>query len=192
MRRGGSGSGVAGAGVESGGGLTGAGASRWAVEIDPVRVGAASSTSAGSGAETGAGLTGAGAVATDAVRVGAASWTSDSVLRRSWTRTPAASVARSVMGTMSGDFMVTGRLCRRSCRKSPNHAFHAGSNWRIRQSPTFRRLGNINIAAAHCRRALRRSQSTTMCKLSYKDEGSWKFLAVAMGLEPLEPRGRGW
>ena len=96
------------------------------------------------------------------------------------------------MGTMSVDFMVMGRLCRRSCRKSPNHAFHAGSKWMIRQSPTLRRLGNINIAAAHCRRALRRSQSTTMRKLSYKDEGSWKLLAVAIGLEPLEPRGRGW
>ena len=66
------------------------------------------------------------------------------------------------MGTMSVDFMVMGGLCRRSCRKSPNHAFHAGSKWMIRQSPTLRRLGNINIAAAHCRRALRRSQSTTM------------------------------
>ena len=96
------------------------------------------------------------------------------------------------MGTMSVDFMVMGRLCRRSCRKSPNHAFHAGSKWMIRQSPTLRRLGNINIAAAHCRRALRRSQSTTMRKPSSKDEGSWKLLAVAMGLEPLEPRGRGW
>jgi hypothetical protein len=50
MRRGGSG--VAGAGAESGGGLTGAGASGWAVAIDPVRVGAASSTSADTGAET--------------------------------------------------------------------------------------------------------------------------------------------
>ena len=60
------------------------------------------------------------------------------------------------MGTMSVDFMVMGRLCRRSCRKSPNHVFHAGSKWMIRQSeignlapPTLRRLGNINIAAAH-------------------------------------------
>ena len=155
MRRGGSGSGVAGAGAESGHALTGAGASGWAVAIDPVRVGAASSND---------GL----------------------VLWRSWTRTPAASVARRGMGTMRVDFMVMGRLCRRSCRKSPNHAFHAGSNWMIR------RLGNINIAAAHCRRALRRSQSTTMRKLSYKDEGNWKLLAVAMGIEPLEPRGRGW
>jgi hypothetical protein len=179
MRRGGSGSGVAGAGAESGGGLTGAGASGWAVAIDPVRVGAASSTSAGTGAETGAGLTGAGAsgwaVAIDPVPVGAASSKDGLVRRRSWTRTPAASVARSVMGTMSVDFMVMGRLCRRSCRKSPNHAFHAGSNWMIRQSPTLRRLGNINIAAARCRRALRRSQSTTMRKLSYKDEGSWNY-----------------
>jgi hypothetical protein len=58
--------------------------------------------------------------------------------------------------------------------------------------PNLRRLGKINIGAAHCWRALRRSQSTTMRKLSYKDEGSWKLLAVAMGLEPLEPRGRGW
>ena len=149
MRRGGSGSGVAGAGAETGAGLTGAGAAGSAVAIDPVRLRAASSKD---------GL----------------------VLRRSWTRTPAASVARSVMGTMSVDFMVMGRLCRRSCRKSPNHAFHAGSNWMIRQSPTLRRLGNINIAAAHCRRALRRSQSTTMRKLSYKDEGNWKLLAVAM------------
>jgi hypothetical protein len=63
------------------------------------------------------------------------------------------------MGTMSVDFMIMGRL---SCRKSPNHAFHAGSKWMICQSPTRRRLSNINIAAAHCRRALRRSQSTTM------------------------------
>ena len=45
----------------------------------------------------------------------------------------------------------------------------------IRQSPTLRRLGNINIAAARCRQALRRSQSTTMRKLSYKDEGSWNY-----------------
>jgi hypothetical protein len=57
----------------------------------------------------------------------------------------------------------------------------------IRQSRTLRRLCNINIAAAHCRRALRRSQSTTMRKLTYKDEGSWKLLAVAMGLERGEP-----
>jgi hypothetical protein len=166
MRRGGSG--VAGAGADSGGGLTGAGAAGLAVAIDPVRVGAASSTSAGTGAETGAGLTGAGAsgwaVAIDPVRVGAASSKDGLVLRRSWTRTPAASVARSVMGTMSVDFMVMGRLCRRSCRKSPNHAFHAGSKWMIRQSPTLRRPGNINIAAAHCRRALLRSQSTTMSR----------------------------
>ncbi len=52
---------------------------------------------ASAGAETGGGLTGAGAagvaVAIDAVRVGAASWTNDLVLRRSWTRTPAASAA---------------------------------------------------------------------------------------------------
>ena len=187
---------MAGAGAVTGGGLTGAGASELAAAIDAVRVGAASSANADAGAETGAGLTGAGAsgfaVPIVPVRVGAASLIGGLVLRRSWTRTPAASVARSVMGTMSVDFMVMGRLCRRSCRKSPNHAFHAGSNWMIRQSPTLRRLGNINIAAAHCRRELRRSQSTTMRKLSYKDEGSWKLLAVAMGLEPLEPRGRGW
>jgi hypothetical protein len=25
-----------------------------------------------------------------------------------------------------------------------------------------------------------------------QDEGSWKSLALATGLEPLEPRGRGW
>ena len=25
-----------------------------------------------------------------------------------------------------------------------------------------------------------------------QDEGSWKLLALATGLEPLEPRGRGW
>ena len=43
-----------------------------------------------------------------------------------------------------------------------NHAFHAGWSWMIRQSRTLGRLGNINIAAAHCRRALRRSQSTMM------------------------------
>src|SRR5271165_3597009 len=113
MRRGGSGSGVAGAGAETGAGLTGAGASGWAVAIDPVRVGTASSTNAGTGAETGAGLTGAGAsgwaVAIDPVRVGAASSKDGLVLRRSWTRTPAASVARSVMGTMSVDFMVMGK-----------------------------------------------------------------------------------
>ena len=77
MRRGGSGSGVAGTGAETGAGLTGAGASGLPVTIDPVRVGAASSTD---------GL----------------------VLRRSWTRTPAASAARSAMGTMSVDFMVMG------------------------------------------------------------------------------------
>jgi hypothetical protein len=79
MRRGGSGSGVAGTGAETGAGLIGAGAAGLAVRID-------------------------------AVRVGAASWTNDSVLRRSWTRTPAASVARSVMGTMRVDFMVMERL----------------------------------------------------------------------------------
>ena len=49
------------------------------------------------------------AVAIDAARVGAASWTNDLALRRSWTRTPAASAARSVMGTMSVDFMVMGQ-----------------------------------------------------------------------------------
>ena len=75
------------------------------------------------------------------------------------------------MGTMSVDFMVMGRLCRRSCRKSPNHAFHARWNWMIRQSPTLRRLGNINIAAAHCRPALRRSQSTTMRQLKLQGRG---------------------
>jgi hypothetical protein len=79
MRRGGSGSGVAGAKAETGGGLKGAGS---------------------------AGL----AVAIDAVRVGAGSWTNDLVLGRSWTRTPAARAARSVRGTMSVDFMVMGRL----------------------------------------------------------------------------------
>jgi hypothetical protein len=67
---------------------------------------------AGTGAETGGRLTGCRssghALAIDAVRVGAASWTNDLVLRRSWTRTPAASAARSVMGTMSVDFMVMG------------------------------------------------------------------------------------
>ena len=47
-------------------------------------------------------------IAIDAVRVGAASWTNDLVLRRSWTRTPAASAARSAMGAMSVDFMVMG------------------------------------------------------------------------------------
>ena len=52
MRREGSGSVVAGAGAESGGGLTGAGAAGLAVAIDPVRVGATSSTNAGTGAET--------------------------------------------------------------------------------------------------------------------------------------------
>jgi hypothetical protein len=31
------------------------------------------------------------------------------VLSRSWTRTPATSVARSVVGTISVDFMVIGR-----------------------------------------------------------------------------------
>ena len=50
------------------------------------------------------------AIAIDPVRVGAASWTNDLVLRRSWTRRPAASVAKSAMGTMSVDFMVMGRL----------------------------------------------------------------------------------
>ncbi len=82
----------------------------------------------------GGGLIGAGAaglaVAIDAVRVGPASWTNDLALRRSWTRTPAASAARSVMGTMSVDFMVMGD-CRRSCRKSPNHVFHADRKWMI-------------------------------------------------------------
>ena len=48
MRRGGSGS-LADAGAESGGGLTGAGASGLAVAIDAVRVGAASSTNADTG-----------------------------------------------------------------------------------------------------------------------------------------------
>jgi hypothetical protein len=113
MRRGGSGSGVADAGVETDSGLTGAGASGLAVAIDAVRVGAASWTDSGSGvAETSGGLTGAAtsgvAVAIDAVRIGAASWTNDLVLRRSWTRTSAASAARSAIGTMSIDFMVMG------------------------------------------------------------------------------------
>jgi hypothetical protein len=113
MRGGGSGSGVAGAGPETGSGLTGAGAAGSAVAIDAVRIGAASwtrlaSCEAGSGAETGDGLAGGSAVAIEAVRVGAASRTSDLVLRRSWTRTPAASAASSVMGTMSIDFIAMG------------------------------------------------------------------------------------
>ena len=124
-----SGSGVAAIGAETGGGLTGAAGS--AAGIDAVRVGAASWTrfafcEAGAGAETGCGLAGSGAVgsgvAIDAVRIGAASSTDGLVPRRSWTRTPAASVARSVIGTMSVDFIVM-RDCR-SCRKSPNHQFH--------------------------------------------------------------------
>ena len=73
-------------------------------------------------------------------------------------------------GHDSVDFMVMGGLCRRSCRKSPNHAFHAGSKWMIRQSPTLRRLVNIDIAAAHCRRALRRSQSMTMRRVLKSDD----------------------
>ena len=77
MRRGGSGSGVAGAGAETSGGS----------QAPEHR---------------------ARPVAIDAVRVGAASWTNDLVLRRSWTRTPAANAARSAMGTMSVDFMVMG------------------------------------------------------------------------------------
>ena len=186
MRRGGSG--VAGAGGKSGAGGAGGeqgigsrnrcGSRRGRVLDD-----------AGAGAETGAGLTGAGAaglaVAIDPVRVGAASSKDGLVLRRSWTRTLAASVARSVMGTMSVDFMVMGGLCRRSCRKSPNHAFHAGSKWMIRQSPTLRRLGNINIAAAHCRRALRRSQSTTMRRVLK----SRRRAAHRAGRPPLAPHG---
>src|SRR5271157_4284528 len=114
MRRGGSGSGAVGAGVETGGELTGAGA---------------------------AGL----AVAIDGVRVGAASWTNDLVLRRSWTSTPAASAARSVMGTMSVDFMVMGD-CRRSCQKSPNHVFYADRKWMI---PATSGAGPPRWAPAH-------------------------------------------
>jgi hypothetical protein len=72
-----------------------------------------SSSGVAAGAETGGVLTSAGAsgsaVAIEELRVGAASWTSDVVPRRSWTRTPAASAARSVMGTMSVDFIVIGR-----------------------------------------------------------------------------------
>jgi hypothetical protein len=68
------------------------------------------SGAAGTGAEMRGGLTGTGAsglaAAIDAVRVGAASWTDDLVLRQSWTRTLAASATRSITGTMSVDLMV--------------------------------------------------------------------------------------
>ena len=115
MSCGGSGSGVAeGAGAETGARLTGAEAFGLAVEIDAVCVGAKSSMNACTGAETGAGLTVTGAsglaVAIDPVRVGAASSTDGLFLSQSWTRTPAASVARSVRGRMSVDFMVRARL----------------------------------------------------------------------------------
>jgi hypothetical protein len=180
----------------SGGGLTGAGVSGWAVAIDPVRVGAASSASAGTGAETGAGLTDAGAsgwaIAIDPVRVGAASSKDGLVLRRSWMRRLAASVARSVMGTMSVDFMVTGRLYRRSCRKSPNHAFHAGWNWMIRQIPNSSPAGQHQHRCGALSARVAAVAIPDDAKLSYKNEGSWKLLAVTMSLEPLEPRGRGW
>jgi hypothetical protein len=130
IRRGGSGSREAvGTGGEPGAALTGAGAAGSAAAIDAVCVGAASWTRlatseavmrrgrsgsglAGTGAETGGGLTGGAgsAVAIDSVRVGAAAGTNVLVLRRSWTKTPAASAAKSVMGTMSVDFIVMGRL----------------------------------------------------------------------------------
>ena len=128
--------GVPGGAAEKGCTLTGAAAAGPAVPIDAVCAGAASSTrlascEAGTGAETGGRLRGGGAagsgVAADAVCVGTASSTGDPVPRRSCTTTPAASAARSVMGTMSVDFIVIGN-CRRSYRKSPNHAFRADRN----------------------------------------------------------------
>ena len=80
-----------------------------------------------------AAVTGAGAadeaVAIDAVRVGAASWTNDLVLRRSWTRTPAVSAARSAMGTISVDLMVMGLSS--IFPKSLGHLFHADREWMI-------------------------------------------------------------
>jgi hypothetical protein len=98
------------AGAVTGGGLTGAGASGLAAAIDAVRVGAASSTNAGAGAETGAGLTRAGAsglaVPIVPVRVGTASSIGGLVLRRSWTRTPAASVARKRPAACAPEFRV--------------------------------------------------------------------------------------
>ena len=76
--------------------------------------GSGSGVAEGAGVETDARLTGVAAfglaVAIDAVRVGAASPTDGLVLSQWWTRTPAASVARSVTGTMSVDFMVSARL----------------------------------------------------------------------------------
>jgi hypothetical protein len=98
------------AGAETDARLTGAEAFGLAVEIDAVCIGAKPSMNACTGAETGAGLTVTGAsglaVVIDPDRVGAASSTDGLVLSQSWTRTPTASVARSVMGRMSVDFMV--------------------------------------------------------------------------------------
>src|SRR6516165_7340127 len=104
MPCGGSGSGVAeGAGAETDARLAGVAAFGLAVEIDAVCVGAKSSMSPCTGTETGAGLTVTGAsglaVAIDPVRVGAASSTDGLVLSQTWTRTPTASVVRSVTGT---------------------------------------------------------------------------------------------
>lgn len=136
MRGGGSMPGVPVGAAEKGCTLTGVAAAGPAVPIDAVCAGAVSSTrlascEATTGAETGGRLTGGGSagsgVAADAVCVGTASSASDLVPRRSCTTTPAASAARSVMGTMSVDFIVMGN-CRRSYRKTPNHAFRADRN----------------------------------------------------------------
>ena len=98
--------------------LTGAGASGWAIS-QSIRFasGPRPLVTRRHRCRSEAGLTGAGASGwgrIDPVRVGAASSKDGLVLRRSWTSTLAASVARSVMGTMSVDFMVMTRLCRRS------------------------------------------------------------------------------
>ena len=165
MRGGGSMPGVPGGAAEKGCTLTGVGAAGPAVPIDAVCAGAASSTrlascEASTGAETGGRLTGGGsagsAVATDAVCVGTVSSTSDPVPRRSCTTTPAASAARSVMGTMSVDFIVMGDG-RWSYRKSPNHAVSRGSKWMISARSGLTREGHAPARGGQWK-ACRRSQ----------------------------------
>ena len=116
MRGGGSVSRVAGAGAETGGGLTGAGAAGVAVAIDAVGVGAGSWTDSGlggarAGAET-SGLTG-GAASGVAVAIDGASRWSRVLDGRPGPEAVVDEDARgkrcdSAMGMMSVDFMVMG------------------------------------------------------------------------------------
>ena len=136
MRRGGSGSGVSGAGAERGG-LRGAGAAGWAVAIDPVRVGAASSTNAGTGAETSAGLHRRWSIGMGR-RNRSGSRRSRVLERRLGPEAVVDEDARGKRrekryGSDERRFHGHGQTVSSILpRKTPNHAFHAGSKWMIR------------------------------------------------------------